>query len=128
MYPGSFIWRFISDEWLVSRRAAWLFAFFSTAVAGMTVALNSSVIPHRGAPAAASWALGGVLAGFGIFFVWGGMWRYWIARDPSPRRARRVWFLILFVGIWYGAILYYLAVYLPTIGRNRGAAEEGLTP
>jgi hypothetical protein len=61
--------------------------------------------------------IGGVLGAVGVFFLWGGMWRYWIGCDSSFVFARRVWFLALSVGLWYGAILYYVLVYLPQTRR-----------
>lgn len=62
MYPGSFIWRFISDEWLVSKRASELFALFSVVIVGMTMAaLNIGRIPHTSAFSNFFWAIGGVL-------------------------------------------------------------------
>ena len=126
MYPGSFIWRFLSEDWLVGKRAAVLFGFFLAVIVGMTAALyNSERIPQAGVLGTSLWAVGGVLAGLGIFFLWGGMWRYWIDCDPSSRAARRFWFLVLLLGIWYGAVLYYALVYLPNTRRSGGKAAGG---
>jgi hypothetical protein len=51
------------------------------------------------------------------------MWKFWIARNEGSRLHKRVWFVLLLFGVWYGALAYYLAVYLP----NRRRAFE-LTP
>lgn len=44
-----------------------------------------------------------------------GMWLFWLKCDLSPRRSRRIWFLALFV--MYGAVPYYIFVYLPALRR-----------
>lgn len=120
MYPGSFIWKHVSDDWLASRRANQLFAFFSIVIAAMTAFLLRGVGPNF------PLNVGGVLAGIGVALVWSGMWHYWVQLDSSSRAARRIWFLVLLFGVWYGAILYYVCVYLPATRRDRKRATEGL--
>jgi hypothetical protein len=116
MYPGSFIWRRIDDEWLVSRSASAFFALSSLVIVGMTVVVFANVEPQALGPAGDTLlGTGGVFAAVGVFFLWGGMWRYWMRCDSSSLVARRVWFLALAVGLWYGAILYYVFVYLPHV-------------
>jgi hypothetical protein len=45
------------------------------------------------------------------------MWHYWGECDSSSPAARRAWFFVLIFGLWYGAVLYYLFVYLPSTLR-----------
>lgn len=128
MFPGSFIWRRISDEWLMSKTASVLFAICSSVIALVTAALLSGFFLAEDSPAGKLlWAIAGSSCGIGIFFLWGGMWRHWMKGKPQNRVARRIWFVIMIVGVWYGAIFYYIFVYLPsarTSDRKRlGAAE-----
>jgi hypothetical protein len=118
VYPGSFIWRKIDDEWLVSRSASAFFALSSLVIVGMTVVIFADVDTQApGSLGNALFGVGGVFAAVGVFFLWGGMWRYWIRCDTTSLTARRVWFFALAVGLWYGAILYYALVYLPRTRR-----------
>jgi hypothetical protein len=115
MFPGSFIWRRISHEWLVSKAASAWFAISSAMIAVMTIVLFSNVqIRDISFVSRFSWGIAGVLTAVSIFFLWGGMWRYWITSDSSGRIGRRLWFVVLLAGIWYGAIIYYILVFLPT--------------
>ncbi len=114
MYPGSFIWSRLNDEWLVSRRASAYFAASTVVIAAMsTVWFVKIPIQDSGPLSRCFWAIVGVLAAVSIFFLWGGMWRYWMRHDSS-KISERVWFVLLVFGAWYGAVLYYLLVYLPT--------------
>jgi drug/metabolite transporter (DMT)-like permease len=127
IFPGSFIWRHISDKWLMSKIASVLFAISSIVIAGMTAVLGSDVqIQNTGAFSAFFWAVAGSLCGVSIFFLWGGMWRYWMLGKPSNRIARRIWFALLVVGVWYGALLYYALVYMPAIRKRERGHLEGM--
>jgi hypothetical protein len=126
IFPGSFIWRRISDEWLVGKKASVLFAVSSVLIAGMTAALFSDVLTQdSGSLITLFWCVAGSLCAVGIFFLWGGMWRYWMLGEPSNRAARRIWFLFLVVGMWYGAVLYYALVYLSASARRNREHLEG---
>ena len=113
IYPGSFIWRRIDDNWVVSRSAAKLFAVSSIVILAMTgfffLNINASEL---GTLSNALLAAGGVCAAASVFFLWGGMWKYWMRFESSSPSARRAWLLLLVVGLWYGAILYYVFRYL----------------
>lgn len=57
----------------------------------------------------------GAAAAFGIFSLWAGMWLFWVKCDPSSKRARRIWFFILLIGMFGGALAYYFIVYVPSV-------------
>jgi hypothetical protein len=119
MYPGSFIWNRISDEWLQSKTASSLFALSSVFIAAMTVVCNyDDRIPTTGFLVNLLLGVGGVLGVSSLFFLWGGMWRYWLRCDQSARILRRFTFVLLIVGICFGAIFYYLIVYLPGVRKH----------
>jgi hypothetical protein len=127
LFPGSFIWRRISGEWLVSRMASALFAACCVLIAVMTAVLyRDDQLQDIGSIASVLLGVGGMACSVGIFFLWGGMWRYWMTGKPSNRAARRLWFLLLIVGVWYGAILYYVFVYLPASRRMSRECAGGL--
>jgi hypothetical protein len=61
------------------------------------------------------WGILGVLGPVAIFFLWFGMWRYWVRIDRTAGWERRKWFIVLLVGFWWGSCLYCMLVYLPQI-------------
>ena len=67
------------------------------------------------------WATLTVLGPIGGVFIWFGMWRYWARIDSSGVWMKRASFLVLLVGLWYGAIVYYLFIYLPQRSRMRNS-------
>jgi membrane protease YdiL (CAAX protease family) len=126
-YPGSFIWRRISDEWLMSKTASALFAVSSGLIALVTAALLSGFLLAEGSPLGKPlWAVAGSSCGIGIFFLWGGMWRCWMKGIPSNRIARRIWFFLMVFGVWYGAALYYIFVYLPSSRKDDQERLSGI--
>jgi hypothetical protein len=122
--PGSFIWRWISDEWLISKSASLCFGLSVLVIVWMSVVIVSGLEPEAvGATANVLLGVGGVLGAISVFFLWGGMWRYWARHSSQSPRARGAWFFVLLVGAWYGAILYYSFVYLP--GREKPSPGTG---
>jgi hypothetical protein len=120
MYPGSFFWKRIGDKWLVGKPAAALFAFSSVVITAVTyVGITNIMIRDTGLLNNVAWGIIGVTCGLSILFVWGGMWSYWIRIDSSGKATRVTWFLLLVIGLWYGAILYYAFVYLPNNGKEK---------
>ncbi|SRR6266568_1988453 len=113
MFPSLF-WRRITDEWLVSKAARVLFGFAAFVSLLLTFA-GVFDMPQGELTFFVRLFFGilGVLGTLGAFFLWGGMWRYWMNIDSSSGWLRRVWFAVLLFGVWYGAILYFLVVYLP---------------
>ena len=118
------LWKRAGDRWFSTNEARIVFG----AAAGLILAVTAVLwrgTPKNPAPAV-NVGLGvlGVLAGLSIFFLWSGMWRYWIRCDSSRLLVRRIWFFVMLVGFWYGAVLYYICVYLPrtTTRRQQGVA------
>jgi hypothetical protein len=66
----------------------------------------------------------GASAAFGAFSLWAGMWIFWITCDDAPKKLRALWFFVLLIGLFYGAVLYYLLAYLPLV-RRRVRIEGG---
>ncbi len=70
------------------------------------------------------WDVLGALEAIGILFLWLGMWRYWTRVDDSNRSAKRLWFIVLLIGFWWGSALYYFLAYLPQTIRRKGLTHE----
>lgn len=128
MSPFGFWFKRTSNAWLVSRAASTLFAMASVLVVAITpVSLGYVSVPEN--PnfwQNVIWGVGGVAGVLSRFFIWGGMWAYWTRCDSSRRTVKRIWFMVLLFGFWYGAVLYYLFKYLPAEGPKHKAriAEE----
>jgi hypothetical protein len=119
MFPGSFIWKWISEDWLLSRAASVMFALAAGIILGMNCVWFGYIhVSETGAIQNVFLGVAGSLCALSIFFLWGGMWSYWLRCDTSRRIVRRVTFVLLVVGIWYGAIFYYLVIYLPGVRKH----------
>ncbi len=113
MYPGSFIWNHIEDEWLESKTASRLSATATVVIVYMTLVCAADVWYRELGPIEnVLLGIGVVVGAFSAFFLWGGMWRHWKCGELPPFAMRRFWFIMLTVGLWYGAILYYFVIYL----------------
>ncbi|HEV2135209.1 MAG TPA: hypothetical protein VGR47_13325 [Terracidiphilus sp.] len=96
-----------------------LFAFSSLAIIACTwLCATGKVPPNPTTLANVAYGILGASGALGVFFLWGGMWRYWMLGRPANRILRRLCFLLLVAGVWYGAVLYYSVVYLPTRGNQ----------
>jgi len=125
--PRSFIWRWLGNDWFVTEKASALFAISSLLTLALTAVLYIGV-PSPSTLSTVSMVLYGVVGFAGplaMFFLWGGMLRYWTRGEPSNRTARRLWFIVLILGLCYGAILYYTFVYMPTVRRRNREHLEG---
>lgn len=112
MIPGSYLFRRVSDEWLVSRQASILFAISSIlVVATIPLFAVAPRIPSHSSFANLFLGMCGCFCSVSVYFLWGGMWHYWARLDCSARTVRRAWFVVLLFGICYGAALYYLLRY-----------------
>jgi hypothetical protein len=113
MIPGFAIFKRVGSDWLVSRMAFFLFAASTVLIAVVTLVLLG--IPKISGTTASGNIIGGVLGVAGalsVFFLWAGMWHYWLRVDTSRPATKRLWFIVLLAGFWYGAIMYFLLKYL----------------
>ncbi len=76
-------------------------------------------------PALVELSLLGAAVAAGGFSLLVGMWFFWVKCDASLRWQRRVWFVILLFGFFYGAVLYYLVVYLPEVKKALSSNRSG---
>ncbi len=113
------IWTWYKDEWLVTRKAATLFLCSTVVVLALTPAFLGKVDTNLMSTAArALWAVLGTLGPVCFFFLWFGMWRYWVRLDRSPAWTKRFWFLVLLFGFWWGSCVYCYLVYAPQVLRR----------
>jgi uncharacterized BrkB/YihY/UPF0761 family membrane protein len=109
----------LRDDWLVSRLSMKLFFLSALLVIAMTpvfmgvVDTNKMTFLQR-----LPWGILGVVGPLGLFFLWLGMWRYWVRLDDSKRWMKRVSFAVLLIGFWWGSVLYFFLVYLPRMTRR----------
>jgi hypothetical protein len=71
------------------------------------------------------WGSLGVFGPLSIIFLWTGMRRFQEfreVRDPELVGRSKLIRFLLSIGIWYGAMIYYLLVYLPA--RRRSETES----
>ena len=117
------VWNWFSDDWLITQRAAKLFLVSTLLVLAVTPILlgriNTQTMSFW---ARLPWGILGVLGSVALFFLWFGMWRYWARVDNSSRWVKRIWFLLLLVGFWWGSCLYCLFLYLPQVFRRAKVA------
>jgi hypothetical protein len=113
------------DRWLCSRQAATLFAVAACLVLVTTPAFLGWMDTSRMAASTRfGWDALGAAGAVGLFYIWFGMWRYWLKLDTSHPQTKRLWFIILLVGFWWASVLYFLAIYVPQRARrNRSKAE-----
>jgi len=65
----------------------------------------------------------GMGATVGLFFIWLGMWFYWVRLDGSAAWQKALWFFVLLAGFCLGSTLYFLFVYLPQMMRRAKLGE-----
>jgi hypothetical protein len=104
-----FVWQRIGDKWLVGKVAASLFAASAlTSVSLSVLVIKLGVFPPLSVL---------FLVPSGLFLI-SGMERYWTKCDDGSRLARKMWFFVLTFGVWFGASLYCVFVYLPQVRRD----------
>ena len=113
------IWTWFKDDWLVTRQAAKLFLASTFLVLGLIPVFLGVVDTTRMSFwARLPWAILGVLAPVALFFLWFGVWRYWVRMDHSGAWPKRMWFVALLVGFWWASCAYCYFVYLPQVFRR----------
>jgi hypothetical protein len=115
------------DEWLETRGAS---IFFGICVAAL---LAASILSYMARAGFTPYMFHGglywvaeilvdalaAIGAFGEISLWLGMWRFWVRLDKSSSGMKKFWFFVLLFGIWYGAAVYYFAIYRPRISRVR---------
>jgi hypothetical protein len=113
------VWRSFKEDWLITPRAARLFFASTIFVLALIPVFQGRVDPAT----LALWmrislTIFGMVGTLALLFLWIGMWRYWARVDDSRVYAKRLWFLILLFGFWYGSCFYCYFVYLPQVTRR----------
>ena len=65
-------------------------------------------LPYPVAMVVIAW---GAYTGMGVAALWVAMWAYWATMEKSPARVRVGWFLVLLLGMHYGALIYLLYIW-----------------
>jgi len=109
-------WKQTADDWLTSSLVAKLF-FASTFLALALVPVFHGWIDlaRMSLWMRAFLTIFYMLATCALLFLELGMWIYWVRLDDSKTYLRRLWFLVLLLGFWYGygSCVYCYFVYLP---------------
>jgi hypothetical protein len=114
-------WDGVSREWMTGRQAALVFglAVAMTCLITCMVFGLFDVFSTRGF-SRFLWNAIGIIGVFSAFSLWGAMQRFHGFWEESTGR-RLAWMrLLLTYGMWYGAIVYFLFVYMPA--RSKIAA------
>jgi hypothetical protein len=111
--------RIFKDDVLASRGYIALFLISAILTVALTVLMRSKIDPAK----TVFWirlplTLVAMVGTPALFFLWFGMWFYWARLDKAAVWVKRVWFVILLFGLWYGSILYCLLVYLPQVASK----------
>jgi uncharacterized BrkB/YihY/UPF0761 family membrane protein len=113
------MWTWFRDKWLMTRRAAGYFIVSAVLVLGVTPMFLGRIDTSKMSfLERLPWGILGMVGPIAVFFLWIGMWRYWVRLDDSKPMQKRLWFVILLVGFWWGSCLYCFFVYLPQIFRR----------
>jgi hypothetical protein len=117
MLPPS--WKRMVDDWLTSSLVAKLF-FASTILVLALFPVSQGWIDLA---RMSLWmrivlTIFYMLATCALLFLWFGMWTYWVQLDDSKKYSKRLWFLVLLLGFWYGSCVYCYFVYLPQVIRR----------
>ncbi len=116
------LWNLYKDDWLVTRQASRLFVLSTVIVLAMTPIFEGWLDPKKMTFwTRLPWGILGIIGPIALFFLWIGMWRYWVRVDSSSAWAKRFWFLVLLIGFWWGSCLYCFSAYLPQVLRRHRA-------
>src|ERR1700680_899616 len=110
----------LSDDWLVTRQTQRFFMLSVVLVLALFPVFRGWVhTTEMSFGMRLAWTIVGVIGPIAIFFLWFGMWRYWVRIDNSSKWAKRTWFVILLLGFWWGSCVYCLFAYLPQVTKKR---------
>lgn len=111
---GLFDW--FNDNWQVSRQALTLFCISTLFVVALGPIFFGLIYPAKQSRLERLlWGFEGVFGTISLFFLWFGMWRYWVRLDTSTTALKTASFFLLLVGLWFGAIPYCFFVYRPQV-------------
>jgi hypothetical protein len=118
MLGSNWFWNRVSYKWMVSTQAACLFGLASIFICLLTAFWFGALEPNEvsGLAKQIVWGLFGVFGPLSVVVLWTGMRRYQTLReirDVELAGKSKLVHLLLGVGIWYGAMIYYFVVYLP---------------
>lgn len=119
---GPYFW--FTDEWLSGRLAKRLFHLAAIIVllwVAVFLLLRYGVRSRELDAFFSFLDVATVLAGL---FLWFGMLRYWVRLDHSKLWIKRVSFLALLGGFWWGASLYCLVCYGPQVAKIESRAKS----
>jgi hypothetical protein len=109
----------LRDDWLLSPLTVKLFFFSALCVLALVPAVMRADEAHVAPWIRTSLTALGFLVPIGVLFLFIGMWWYWVRLDKSRAWQKKVWFVILLFGFWWGSFLYYFIVYLPQVLRTK---------
>lgn len=116
----SALWSKPRDEWLATNQAGLVFLACSVLTLFLTPVFLGYVSNRGGTPLfELGWGIVGALGAPATLFLWVGMWRYWARLDRSGKWTRRLWFVVLLFGFWYGSVVYCYFAFLPQVWRTR---------
>jgi hypothetical protein len=111
----NWFWNRVSDEWVTSVRAAYLFGVAALLICLLTAYWLGVISIHEtGIAGNIVAAIVGVCSVLSIPFLWGGMRKYQEMRNRGRARKSKAIRFAMLVGVWYSAIIYFIVVYLPT--------------
>lgn len=130
------IFELFKDDWLVSRQALSLFSASTVFVlATAPIFLGHVTLGKQSALGQLLWGVEGVVGTISIFFLWFGMWRFWVRLDSSTGILKGTSFFLLLIGFWFGSVPYCFFIYRPqvlkrtwTIPSFDDGIEENETP
>ena len=127
MLGSNWLWNRVTYRWIVSAPAACLFGFASVLICLVTAFWFGAMTPGDSVSIRQQvlWGSLGVFGPLSIIFLWTGMRRFQEfreVRDPELVGRSKLIRFLLSIGIWYGAMIYYLLVYLPA--RRRSETES----
>ncbi|HEX3320171.1 MAG TPA: PLDc N-terminal domain-containing protein [Terriglobales bacterium] len=67
----------------------------------------------------------GAVGSVAVIYLWVGMFWHWLKADSYSQKSKIVWFIVLLIGNWVGAIAYYLFVYRRATIHRGIEAHEG---
>ena len=120
----------MSKDWLVWGGGPFALLLSTVAILGMTGYLYAFPVMHldlqrlatESAPIRYTSAIVGAAGAIGGLLLYVTMWFYWARIDSSSVWKKRIWFLVLLLGLWYGSCLYYFTVYRPQVAAFRKGA------